>query len=239
MHESVFRPITHDLATGVEVWWVTLDTYAEVVPLTGTSPAEHDRVARQSTERNSRRQLASRHALRSAIGRSLGQPPQDLTFELDEFGKPHLTDHHHRLHFNLSHSGPHAVIGLSHNGPIGVDIEEIRAIGDADALVGMHFTSAEQAEWRRTSEAFRNRAFLTCWTRKEACAKALGVGLSAPPVTIDVGCAPDCRSITIPAGTQHTGVRVCSLTMWGEVVAAAALTTLAAAEIAHRQFCKR
>jgi phosphopantetheinyl transferase (holo-ACP synthase) len=56
------------------------------------------------------------------------------------------------------------------------------------------------AEWSAAVEGLRDRTFLTCWTRKEACVKTLGVGLSALSAWIEVGCDPDLRAVAVPLG---------------------------------------
>ena len=55
------------------------------------------------------------------------------------------------------------------------------------ALARRHFTRGEIEQWEQTSGPDRARVFLQGWTRKEACLKALGSGLSLPPGRIEVG----------------------------------------------------
>ncbi|MGO2775090.1 MAG: 4'-phosphopantetheinyl transferase family protein [Brachybacterium tyrofermentans] len=80
---------------------------------------------------------------------------------------------------SLSRSGPHLATAVRADGPIGVDIEEIRAVTSRwdEALVahpselGLATTALEQARM---------------WTRKEAVLKALGTGLAVPMVQVDL-----------------------------------------------------
>ena len=96
------------------------------------------------------------------------------------FGKPRLVNVDW-LQFNLSHSGHRCLIGIATAFAIGVDIEVVRGVPDADALARLHFTPQEQADWAQVAKPGRDRAFLTCWTRKEACVKALGIAFLGPP----------------------------------------------------------
>ena len=82
------------------------------------------------------------------------------------------------ISFSLSHSGELAVIAMSSLARLGVDIEQLRVIDDAGAIAQSHFASAEKVALAAVAPAEQNRAFLTCWTRKEAFVKALGRGLS-------------------------------------------------------------
>ena len=105
---------------------------------------------------------------------------------------------------------------------------------DAEALAEAHFTNDERAAWSRAARALRDRTFLACWTRKEACLKALGVGLSARLASIEVGCDPDLRVVTIPLGrARGAAVTLQSLDWPGASVAAVALAAPAAVRLAR------
>lgn len=227
--------VPHAFPADLQLWWVDLDAYAEVVALDGLSAQEHARGARMAFGRDARRYLAGRHALRQVLANELDRSPESLVIEPDEFGKPHLLPAG-PLHFNLSHSAHEGLIGVSRDSPVGLDIEVVHQVVDADALAGAHFTDAERAEWSRAAEPLRDRTFLACWTRKEACVKALGVGLSARAATIEAGCAPHKRVVAIPLGGRQCEVTLCSLHLPGESVGAVALATPEAVRIARRSF---
>jgi 4'-phosphopantetheinyl transferase len=229
-----FEPVPHELPAGVQLWWVDLDVYAEVVALEGLCAGEHARAARMAFERDARRYLAGRHALRQIIGTALDRSPEALVIEPDDFGKPRLVDTE-GPYFNLAHSAREALIGVSPDQAIGVDIEVVREVVDAEALAREHFTDEERAEWSRAEPA-RDRAFLACWTRKEACVKALGVGLSAQPASLEVGCAPSGRVVTVPLGTGPCEVTLQSLQLPGDAVAAVALAAPEVVSLARRFF---
>src|SRR5207248_968637 len=68
----------------------------------------------------------------------------------------------------------------------GVDVEKIQADLAVGALVADHFTPGEREYLMNSPEATGASLFFTLWTRKEACAKALGSALSAPLTRFDV-----------------------------------------------------
>ncbi|HLP78521.1 MAG TPA: 4'-phosphopantetheinyl transferase superfamily protein, partial [Candidatus Paceibacterota bacterium] len=82
------------------------------------------------------------------------------------------------LHFNLAHTGDLAVLGVSRLGPLGVDVETIRPVKDADDLVARFFSPRESESFQRLTSDRKVNAFFNLWTRKEALLKASGEGIS-------------------------------------------------------------
>jgi len=236
MNAPGLEPVPHGLSPDVRLWRVDLDAYAQAVALDGLSREEEAREARMTHGQDGRRWRAARHALRRVIAALVNAPPETLVIEPDDLGKPRLQGS--GLQFNLSHSAGEALIGVSPDRAIGVDLEVVHEVVDAEVLARAHFTNAERAEWSRADAAARDRTFLTCWTRKEACVKALGVGLSAQPESIEVGCAPDARVVAIRLGTEGCEVALESLRLRGESVAAVALAAPEAVRVA-REFFRR
>jgi len=104
----------------------------------------------------------------------------DLRFVEGERGKPVLdtSDHPDPLHFNLSHSGEYALLGLSRDHPLGVDIEQKNEIRDAPGLIRRFFASAEARDLEGLTGNARLDRFYRLWTCKEALLKAEGVGIA-------------------------------------------------------------
>ena len=227
------RRVSHALGADLEFWRLDLDAYAAKVPLHGLSADEHARAARMAFERDARRYLASRHALRTVLAAALDCPTESVAIKIDEVDKPCLVDGG-TLQFNISHCANAGLIALSRSTPIGVDIEVVRPITDADALARSHFTDEELAAWLSAAEPMRDQTFLACWTRKEACLKALGVGLSAPPSTVNAGCSPQVRVLSVPLGKRQCTLTVYPLEVSPETVAAVALAGPEAVALARR-----
>jgi 4'-phosphopantetheinyl transferase len=135
--------------------------------------------------------------LRDLLGRYLGAQPCDIRFEYNPFGKPGLDPAFgSRLRFNLSHSGHLALIAFAAGAEIGIDLEEIRAQPDFTEIARQFFSAAEIEGLNRVPSSLQSRAFLGCWTKKEAFVKACGQGLTmsmrdfSVPLTTDPGEPP-------------------------------------------------
>ena len=228
----------HTLRQDVRLWRVDLDSYPRVDVCDGLSDGEIARAVRLVSSLDRRRYLAAHHVLRHVLASVVARPAGTLMFETDVFGKPHLRDAG-SLEFSLSHSEHECLIAVSPGEVVGVDVEVIRPVPDACALARRHFTASECSEWKSVEDSSRIRAFLACWTRKEACLKALGVGVAAPPASVEVGCAEDFRATVVSIGANRCEVEVCTLHLPGEAVGAIAITTPEDAAIARSVFAQR
>jgi 4'-phosphopantetheinyl transferase len=180
------------MAGEVSVWRVDLrqrQSWVKKASQELLEPRERKRAARGTPEVR-RRRIVSRAALRIALAARLGRPPASLRFASDRHGKPILAPSPGRhVHFSLSTSGDCCLIALSAVGPVGVDLERIVAFPELEELVRSRFAPSEAAAIVRLPREKQLRAFYNCWTRKEACLKATGVGLTrgldAVAVTVD------------------------------------------------------
>jgi 4'-phosphopantetheinyl transferase len=129
-----------------------------------------------------RRWLISRGALREILGAELRIAPSSVRLGLGPHGRPHLDPGAHQtdLDFNLSHSGPLALVATARGVRIGIDVERLRPGSDPLRVADRYFSAAEVAAVRAFPAADRPMAFLRYWTGKEALAKGLGLGLRAP-----------------------------------------------------------
>jgi 4'-phosphopantetheinyl transferase len=165
---------------GVHVWRVPLNAgspgVSDIVAL--LSPQERDRMSRFRLEADRRRYGIVHAALRLLLGRYLGLDPRDLAFAAGEHGKPHLASAP-AIEFNLSHSGDLALIAVSPNRPVGVDVESLaRRIPDVPPLARRVLCPREREWLSRIGERSRAHAFLQLWACKEAVSKAAGRGFT-------------------------------------------------------------
>jgi 4'-phosphopantetheinyl transferase len=155
------------------------------------SPAERQRAQRLRFERHRRRFIVARARLRQLLAERLGVKPDAIEFAYGSNGKPKLP--HRGLHFNVAHCDDVALFAFSHAAEIGVDIEAIRPIREADAIAARFFSPRENQAYAAAAPRDKPLAFLRCWTRKEALIKALGAGLFMPLEKLELAHAPSWR----------------------------------------------
>jgi len=178
------------------LWQVDLDATPAPQAVACLSEAEWERARRFVFKRDRNRFIAAHAALRETLSTQCGIPASMLEFALGPFGKPRLVEHD-GLHFNLSHSQSLALIAVCDDGEVGADVELLRPMPDAEALAETYFTPAERRALAALAPEARDRAFLCCWTRKEACLKATGIGLSVDTRSFEVGVSPDAGEVAI------------------------------------------
>jgi len=106
-------------------------------------PEERARADRFIPAEVRRRFICARGSLREILAWLLGCPPRALGFAYGEQGKPVLADRPN-LRFNLSHSGERALVGVSWQRELGVDLEHLRAGVDFRGLTARFFSEPEK-----------------------------------------------------------------------------------------------
>ena len=144
------------------------------------SPEETGRADCFHFRKNREEFIAARGILRLILGTYLGVDPAELRFCSGTYGKPSLCGETGggELRFNLSHSHDLALYAVSRRIELGIDLEHIHSDLQAGSVAGELFSQRELAELNVLPEDARPAAFFTLWTRKEACLKARGSGLS-------------------------------------------------------------
>lgn len=172
------------------------------------SSAEQARAARFRFEIDRNRYVAAHVALRLSLSEVIGETPERIAFQIGPHGKPDLAAGS-AWTFNLSHSGNFGLLAVAPRDryeAIGVDIERINAIDDLPSLARENFTMEEYAvlaDFADDRDALR--FFLRCWTRKEACLKALGTGLTLPANGFSAGLTGGVEQVSIEAeGVTHS-----------------------------------
>lgn len=207
---------------GIRLWLVDLGGQLCTASDSWLSAGELDRAARFVFARDARRYRAAHVALRRLLLQHCGLRAA-AEFEIGDHGKPRagLSP---QFEFNLSHSGEKALIGIDQGqgDGIGVDIESMRCIEDVWPLAEQHFSEGEYRELHAVPQVDVARAFLLGWTRKEACLKALGCGLSVAPASVEVGLKPDAREVVVATPAGPAPVWVSSVKVGVDMLAAVA-----------------
>jgi 4'-phosphopantetheinyl transferase len=134
--------------------------------------------------------VAAHAGLRLVLAAMLGCRPAGVRLLRGPAGRP-LVEAGGDIQFSLSHCRDVALIAFSHRVPVGVDVERVRPLADWKQIAARYLHPGERMELMALSEEERLTAFFRCWTRKEAVAKALGLGLSLPLNRYQVSCRPD------------------------------------------------
>ena len=152
---------------------------------------ERERAARFAGDRERRRFTVARARLRQLLGERLAVAPEAIELVYGAGGKPRL---HPRfgsdLRFNVSHYQDVAAFAFANGREVGVDVEGVRSLADADAVAALAFSPREHRAYLALDPIEKPLAFFNCWTRKEAFVKALGEGLRHPLHRFDVSLVP-------------------------------------------------
>ena len=197
-------PTDPPAADEVHVWSIDLDRLP-VGPdalAAALTPDELDRAARYRFGRVRDQFVACRGLLRRVLGGYVRTDPRSVPITYYQAGKPVLAGG--TVEFNLTHTDGMALIAVGRR-RLGVDIERVRVLPDADGLVERFFSPAERAAYRAVAADRRPAAFLRGWTCKEAVIKAVGTGVLALDgfdVELDPDRPPAVLALRHPAFTE-------------------------------------
>ncbi len=177
----------------VQVWMASLDlddaTTARLSQL--LPPEERARANRFVFDVHRNRFTVMRAVRRVLLARYLGVAPHDIKFVVGPAGKPRVAGElGDEFDFNESRSEGLAAYALSCGRSIGVDLEKVRDIPEADQIIRSFASEIEQGSWSTIPSEMRQIAFLRWWTVKEAYLKALGWGLSVPLSSFTISYSP-------------------------------------------------
>ncbi len=204
----------------VQLWRMQLDlpspqihALAEILSLEERMRADGFRF-----EQDRSRFIAAHGRLRLILSAYLRCQPQDLRFGVEPTGKPHLIGPSSQpsIHFNLSHSGQWAILAVGRQEHIGVDVEQVRPMVDLDHVAARVLSPAEQAILTNLAGQEKLEHFFAMWTRREAAAKATGMGLGAALQSLQISPADPAETHAFQAAGGETSPR-----LYGECFTAA------------------
>jgi 4'-phosphopantetheinyl transferase len=143
-----------------------------------------------------------------------GIPGKDISFCYGPNGKPGIAPQEGcpDIRFNVSHTRGLTQFAFTLGQDIGVDVEstaqptnfheDLSRILGASELSILHSLPPEQ----------RNPLCIKYWTRKEACLKCLGIGLSCGPESVDVSNPPIVSIKAVPSSEHQPGDKALWLT---------------------------
>jgi 4'-phosphopantetheinyl transferase len=181
-------------APGVHVWAASLRTSPALLETLARTlaPGERQRAEQFRFQRDRDRFVAGRGILRTILGAYVGIGPAAVALEYGSHGKPSLARTHGvaGLHFNLAHSEDLALMAVTRAGTVGIDVERVRRLDDAEDLVARFFSPRESAQFGALPPEQKAAAFFNLWTRKEAWLKATGEGIGSRLGEVEVSFRP-------------------------------------------------
>jgi 4'-phosphopantetheinyl transferase len=164
----------------LHVWRVRLDlpgAFREKM-LDALAAGEREEASRFVRPEDRVRWMVARASLRTVLAKYIAADPRELRIEAGASGKPRLAGvSDSSIRFNISHSDNLALVAVSRGHEVGIDVERVRDVRRLKAILDDFFSGPEQAYVLTREGEERTRAFFLLWSRREAAAKAAGVGL--------------------------------------------------------------
>ena len=179
---------------GTDIWYVGLSVDSRAVARHEhtLSEDERKRAGEFRFQHDATRYVVAHGALREILARYVRREARDLAFSATPSGKPVLVSSGAGtgIWFNLAHSADIALLAVSREGEVGIDVERLNPDLDLPAIARRCFSPGELKRLAADPPSLYVENFFTFWTRKEAYVKARGEGLSAPLTEIDVSASP-------------------------------------------------
>jgi len=163
----------------------TLDHYLDIL-----SETERIRTSNFVLRGKQNEYIVAHAMLRNIIAGYLRCEPREVRLTESEHGKP-TCQHDTRLAFNLAHGQGSIVLAVANGCEVGVDIEQVRPVPDAEHIVRRYCCSEETERFLDMNKIGQDRAFFRLWTRKEAYLKSLGIGLAGSLNSFEVAFGED------------------------------------------------
>lgn len=195
---------------GVTVWWWRGATTVLAADLALLDDSERRRLERMRTPAGAAEFAGNRAAVRRVLAGLLDTAPERIRLGRrpcpgcgdGEHGPPTVLEPQAECWISISHTSGCGMLAVAAV-PVGVDVERVRDVRVGD-LAPTVLTPSE-ARWLDDSLAgdALHRAFLRCWTRKEAVLKAVGVGVTVPLDLVETHPAT-VGTVTVAAGVPGT-----------------------------------
>lgn len=203
----------------LHVWFVPLVAVDLVAAQGMLDRRETDGADRFVHDVHRRRYVARHAAARSILGWCLAAAPREVVYAFScavcgslEHGKPLVRDAACPVRFSMSSSADGAVVAVSFDGDVGIDVEAVDRRVDHHALIG-RYAPAERRALSLLDEVERPWAILESWTRKEAYAKVLGLGLFLEFDAFEITMPPRPPAVLRAAPAQRGDCRMASVAL--------------------------
>lgn len=210
---KLWSPVPKDLElldNEVHIWLANLDQLAISIHelLAILSADEIERANRFYFARDRQRFIVSRGYLRIILGHYLAIEPSQVKFVYGKYGKPELAiaNPQKTLYFNLSHSQGLALYAIAQGRQLGIDLEYLRDLPDAEKLAERFFSAQEYTLINKLPVNEKQKTFFRYWTCKEAYLKAIGDGLRTALDDVEISLSPsESASLFSVKGDRNIG----------------------------------
>ena len=168
----------------VDVWIVPVARWSSPSAGETLSADEQARAALIRLEDRRTEFVAAHAALRAILAAYQDIPPESVLFTTTcawcgdpDHGKPRLQDAG-GLDFNLTRAGPLALVAVARDAEVGIDAEPLDRAVDWRTIARRALCPDERAEIESAEPQLRDMVAARLWCRKEAVAKATGLGLA-------------------------------------------------------------
>lgn len=168
----------HKIQTGeLHIWRYTVNEQHFAAEQTNPmlSVEETEKSKRFVLEEHRVDYVCNHRFVREVLAGYLQTFPNEIEFSVTSLGKPFIKNA--GLFFNVSHSKNKALLAISKDTEVGVDIEYMKDLQDAVTFSDYSFSEQEKAMIFKNGQIDKEVLF-TFWTFKEAYIKATGTGLS-------------------------------------------------------------
>ncbi|WP_165546649.1 4'-phosphopantetheinyl transferase family protein [Kribbella soli] len=169
-------------APAVHVWWARLSqVHGSLDAATARllAPAEQTRAAAYRTSDDRLRFQLGVAVTRLVLAAELQCAPDGVRLDRtcpdcdQPHGKVRVTGPRTGWELSISHSGDLVGVAVGTVAPLGLDVEQVRAV-EMESMAPLVLTPSEQRQLTSTAD------FIRYWTRKEAVVKSTGDGLRQP-----------------------------------------------------------
>jgi len=167
------------------------------------SPEESKHACNLCIEERKNRYIITHGILNVIAGIYLSVKPEEVVIRYNPNGTPFIDGITKSLFFNISSSKELALYSFSSRWKSGIDIEHQSGVKDIFRFSRRYFTLKENELLLKAKPQELSVLFYRIWTRKEACLKAPGWGLTKPLNYLDVD--PAAGSPVISAGGSGSG----------------------------------
>lgn len=166
-------------------------------------PGEHTLKRDEACEMTREHYITYRGVLRGILARYIGIAPAELIVRTHPGGKPYLdvSTGGDTLRFSSSHSWGHALIAVTCQRNVGIDLQRIDPNGNVGHIVENRFSLQALAAFNALPSQQRLLTFFRLWSLHEAYFKYLGGAASWKDFTISLAAAPGKPAVLLEADT--------------------------------------